>query len=204
VGISVLESDFRIPLGASDDMAGYAERLQFTQGQGPCLDAVSEGRTLVVGSDVIAERWPQFADALFGETSYRGVITLPLSIMSSTKGALDLFFVDETKVRSLRLADAADVSAAVVRALRDADGLEQPDASSEWTDDPMPSWLVGSAANHRRFVWFAIGMTMARFDVSGTDALALLRAYAYGHDELLDEVALDLVEGRLLLNEIQN
>jgi hypothetical protein len=47
-------------------------------------------------------------------------------------------------------------------------------------------------------------MTMARFDVSGTDALALLRAYAYGHDELLDEVALDLVEGRLLLNEIQN
>src|SRR4051794_10539556 len=38
-GISFYEDDFRVPLGASDEMTTLAERLQFTQGQGPCLDA---------------------------------------------------------------------------------------------------------------------------------------------------------------------
>ncbi|MDT4941190.1 MAG: hypothetical protein QOJ34_1279 [Pseudonocardiales bacterium] len=203
-GLSVLESDFRVPLGASSDMASHAERLQFTQGEGPCLDAVSEGHDVAAGAADLRRRWPQFADALFSETSYRAVITMPLSVTNSTRGALDLFFVDEARLGTLRLADTAHVSAAIVRALRDADALDRPVAQSEWTDEFIPGWLTGAAANHRRVVWFAVGMTMARFDVSGPDALALLRAYAYGHGDVLDEVAAALVEGRLHLKEIQN
>ena len=38
-GISVFADDYRVPLGASDNDASSAERLQFTLGEGPCLDA---------------------------------------------------------------------------------------------------------------------------------------------------------------------
>src|SRR6185437_11302048 len=38
-GISLLYDDFRVPLGASDDAASCAEQLQFTTGEGPCLQA---------------------------------------------------------------------------------------------------------------------------------------------------------------------
>src|SRR3954471_8525889 len=38
-GLSLLDNDFRVPIGATDDVAALAERLQFTIGEGPCLDA---------------------------------------------------------------------------------------------------------------------------------------------------------------------
>jgi hypothetical protein len=203
-GLSVLDGGFRVPLGASDDTASYAERLQFTQGQGPCLQAAREGQLVAAGSHELVHRWPQFADSLFAETPYRAVLTVPLSIMSATRGAMDLFLVDDADLTGVLLADAADVSAAVVHALRNADGRERHLASPDDEGGPLPSWLSGPTANQRRFVWLAVGMTMANFDVNADDALALLRAYAYGHNQLLDDVAVALVEGRLRLNEVRD
>jgi hypothetical protein len=202
-GLSVLDGGFRVPLGASDDTASYAERLQFTQGQGPCLEAALGGRPVVAGAADLRQRWPQFADVLFASTPYRAVLTVPLSIMSATRGALDLFLTDEADLTSVLLADAAEVSAAVVQALRTADEGEQRPAWPEDEGDRLPSWLAGPTANRRRFVWLAVGLVMATLDVSADDALSLLRAYAYGHNQLLDDVASALVDGRLRLNEIR-
>lgn len=203
-GLSVLDGGFRIPLGASDDTASYAERLQFTQGQGPCLDAAVGGQVVVAGSADLRHRWPQFADVLFASTPYRAVATVPLSIMSATRGALDLFLVDEAALTSGLVAEAADVSAAVVQALRTADGGGQPTRWPEDEGDRLPSWLAGPAANRRRFVWMAVGLAMATFDVNADDALSLLRAYAYGHNHVLDDVAAALVDGRLKPNQLRN
>jgi hypothetical protein len=203
-GLSILDGDFRVPIGASDDTASYAERLQFTQGQGPCLDAARDGQIVVARSDEIRRRWPQFADAMFAATPYRAVLTVPLSIMSATRGALDLFLAEDASLSGLLLADAAEVSAAVVQALRRADDRGERPASFEGDVEPLPSWLAGPAAKLRRFVWLAVGMTMARFDVNADDAVAMLRAFSYGRGEVLDAVAVDLVEGRLQLDEIGN
>jgi hypothetical protein len=44
-GISIfISSGHRVPLGASDDTAALAERLQFTSGEGPCLSAHATNR----------------------------------------------------------------------------------------------------------------------------------------------------------------
>jgi hypothetical protein len=203
-GLSVHDRGFRVPLGASDDTASYAERLQFTQGQGPCLDAGREAQIVVARSGDIRSGWPQFADALFAGTPYRAVVTVPLSMMSTTRGALDLFFVEEDGMSGLLLADVAQICAVVVEALRRADDHGQPTAQPEDEADPQPSWLTGPISNRRHFVWLAVGMAMATFDVGSEDALALLRAYSYGHGQLLDDVAGALIEGRLPLDQINN
>jgi hypothetical protein len=46
-------------------------------------------------------------------------------------------------------------------------------------------------------------MVMTKFELTAGDAIALLRSFAYGRDLLLDDLAGDLVEGRIGLGEIQ-
>src|ERR1700710_712461 len=60
-GLSVIDDSFRVPLGASDETATTAERLQFTTGEGPCLDAARSGRMVVTRGEEISRRWPRFA-----------------------------------------------------------------------------------------------------------------------------------------------
>jgi hypothetical protein len=58
-GIGVLaDPGMRVPLGASDEDAATAERLQFTVGEGPCLQAHSSARPVYTPAAVFAARWP--------------------------------------------------------------------------------------------------------------------------------------------------
>ena len=60
-----------------------------------------------------------------------------------------------------------------------------------------PSWLDSPAAERRALLWQAIGYVNAGLDVSGVDALALLRAYACTHGRDLDDVAEAVLDQRL-------
>jgi hypothetical protein len=202
-GFSVLDGDFRVPLGASDDVASLAERLQFTQGEGPCLDAARRGRALVADAEELSRQWPVFAHELLARTPFRGIMALPLAITDSTPGALDLYVTDVAALRSVPLADAAIVADCIVEALDFAAPVVPTKVEvSELPEDPVPSWLVGPSAQYRRLVWLAMGMAMSKFGITAPDALALLRAHAYGHDTVLDEVAAELVRGTLTLAEL--
>jgi hypothetical protein len=59
--------EWRIPVGASNNDAAVAERLQFTAAEGPCLDAQALDRPVLATETVLTQRWPQFAAALIGE-----------------------------------------------------------------------------------------------------------------------------------------
>ena len=201
-GISFIYDNFRFPLGASDQTSSTAEQFQFTQGEGPCLDAARTGQVLVAESTQIDRRWPSYAAELFARTPFRGVATIPISLAASTKGALDLFLIDERALASVRLADAVAVAEAVVEAL-DSFDAETPDAVDQATGQLVPSWLTGPSAQQRRYVWVALGMVMSRFRTSAPDALALLRSYAYGNGTDLDELALALVERRVTLDQLR-
>ena len=117
----------------------------------------------------------------------------------STNSKLDSLLTSS----ALSLADAAEVGMVAGEALRAGDDSNRMTGAVGEDADLLPSWITGSTANHRRFVWLAVGMTMATFDVTAADALALLRAYSYGHSELLDDIALALIEGRLEPGQIR-
>lgn len=202
-GLSVMENDFRIPLGASDEAASFAERLQFTQGEGPCLDAARTRQVVVADSGQIDGRWPSFAAELFAHTPFRGVATIPLSLAASTRGALDLYLIDEHALGSVPLADAVTIADAVVETLAASDSVTAP-AIDELTGLPTRSWLSAPSAQQRRFVWLAVGMVMSSSQTTAPDALALLRSYAYGHGTQLDDLAAALVDRRLTLDELQD
>jgi hypothetical protein len=199
-GLSLLKGEFRVPLGASDANAGIAERLQFTRGAGPCLEAARNGRMIVSVGEDLEQRWPVYAEDLADRTPYRAVISLPLPLTAAFSGALDLYLEDVADVRAVRLADAAVVTDDIVSALLLAQGIHS--ARSDWTDRPEPAWMHSAAAVDRTNVWIAMGMVMTRHDLFAPDALATLRAYAFAHDSDLDRVAAGLLDGTLDVDAI--
>jgi ANTAR domain len=201
-GLSVIDRDFRVPLGASDEMTTLAERLQFTHGEGPCLDAANDQHIQVGDPDVLYRSWPMFAQDLEEHTPFRAILALPLQISDTMRGALDLFFVDPGQIRAVSLADATTISDRIVEALAIARAVTGTEAPA-WSDEPEPAWLLGPAAEDRALVWVAIGMAMTRFDLTAQDALALLRSYSYGEGTVLDTVAAAVVNGDLDLAELQ-
>ena len=195
-GVSLFFSaDRRLPLGASDPVSATAERLQFTVGEGPCLTAHSTGRPVLADEAELHARWPGFADALAQRTAIRGVIALPLHGALEDIGALDLYVRSPGDIRGVSFADALTV----VREMTDEFATamaEQPHVESG------PAWLDAPSASRRAQVWQAVGMVNVGLELSTADALALLRAYAYGNDDDLDGVAGGLVQGRLTLDEL--
>jgi hypothetical protein len=69
------------------------------------------------------------------------------------------------------------------------------------SDEVLPEWY-SDVTSRRQDVWVAIGMVMGRRHQPGGDALAVLRGYAYSHDRSLDDVAADLIDGRLNVGDL--
>jgi hypothetical protein len=190
-GFSVLVAGGRSPLGASCAAAELAERLQFTAGAGPCLLAHASGQPVFVVEEDLRRRWPVFADQLVTRTPFRGVVSLPLRWATAGVGAMDLFFRDPGDVARLDVFDALAVGDLVVSALGDAA------LWSTWSEAEGPEWLHGPPAVRRAAVWTAVGHTCTALDVDSAPALELLRAHASATGRTTDDVAADLLSGRL-------
>jgi hypothetical protein len=193
-GISLFDGTFRVPLGGSDPTATHAERLQFTQGQGPCLTAALEMRTLVTDRATLEGNWPMFADVLFAQTPYRAVLTVPMVLGPGTRGAVDLFLHDPATLPRVRVADASRVTDQIADALRRVGAA--PSITGTFSTDE-PSWLESPTAQARTVVWLAMGTVLSRLDVTANDALALLRAYAFANETVVDDVAAAIVDGSI-------
>ena len=191
-GISVLSEEFRVPLGASDDHASSAERLQFTTGEGPCLSAARTHRPALSTEADMHARWPMFAEQLFTRTPYRGVMSVPLVHADTHIGAVDLYTRDPARLTTISALAAVSVADQIQAALFPHIHTPDPD-----TGQLRPVWLHGTAPRDRMRVWTAIGMLAAAADVTAPDALALMRGYAYTHDTTLDDLAAHLIDGTL-------
>ncbi|WP_233517366.1 GAF domain-containing protein [Geodermatophilus marinus] len=77
----------RAPTG---DLPREIDRLQERLGEGPCLDAVHEQRTVRIDDIEGEERWPRFPAEAAG-TGMRSMLSFQLFVTGSTLGALNLY-----------------------------------------------------------------------------------------------------------------
>ena len=181
----------RLPLGGSSDDAATAERLQFTVGTGPCLAAHHSGEPVFAMSDDLRRRWLPFAELLESRTPYRGVVALPLPLSLAGNIAIDLYFTDESDVPRLPVFEAIAVGALVTSALSEAA------IWSDWVPAHGPEWLRTPAARRRAMVWEALGRLSVTHGTDARGALDLLRAAASAAGRSIDDIAADLLSGRL-------
>lgn len=189
-----LGGDVAIPVGASDLASTAGEALQFTVREGPCFSAYSSGRAVLVpdldqrGSQAWSD-WPTYAEQLIRHTPYRAVFAFPLFKGGLPLGSVSLYST-AAGIPDF-LGEFTDIAACVTDRLFRAEPEADPGSAAE------PRWLNGPVAVRRRQVWLAQGLTIQANRITPAQALELLRAQAFSADRLLDDVAEDIVAGRL-------
>ena len=182
--------------GSSGESSRRLDSLQFTYGEGPCLDAVRGGAPMLVADldDPAETRWPAFTAAVL-RAGVSAVFALPVSLTSTPVGALDLYRgrpgqLDEQALTGGLL--AAELAALpLLDALAAHRGVLRRRQEDAWTQ-------LASLA--RVEVYQASGMLVGALDIDPTEALVRLRAYAFTHDMTAAEVAWQIVERRLPLD----
>jgi hypothetical protein len=191
-GVMLMSGD--IPGGSlctSDDVSHLIEDLQYTLGEGPCVDAYQQNRVVAEPdlADPWTARWLAFTPPAL-QAGVRAVFGFPLRVGTVRLGALNLYRDRPGPLGADQHADAlilADVTARWV--------LE---AQARTPDGAVPGELETGADFHFS-VHNAAGIVSVQENISITEALIRLRAFAYSHDRLLAEVAQDVIAHRLRL-----
>jgi hypothetical protein len=186
----------RTPIGASDPAASRAERLQFTHGTGPCLRAHDDGVAIGCDEADIARNWPLFHFSLVTETPFRSVLAVPLLPPLAPLVVLDLYFREPHALPETDRKDVEDVTIALTRAMVAAT-LGAP------VQEGHRGWWDGPDALRRARVWQATGMVNVALGLDAADALVTLKAHAFATGRVVDDVADDLVAGRLPLDRLR-
>ncbi len=191
-GIMLMSGDVpRGSVGTSDEVSGLIEELQYTLGEGPCVDAYQQDRVVAEPdlADPVTRRWVAFTPPVL-RAGVRALFGFPLRIGTVRLGALNLYRDRPGPLSGQQHADALALASMAARWVLEA----QAAASS----GAVPSQLE-TDADFRFVVHNAAGMISVQQAISVTDALIRLRAYAFSHDRLLSDVAQDVVDRKLRL-----
>jgi hypothetical protein len=183
--------------GSSGAAARAYDELQFTIGEGPCLDSVATRGPILIGdlakpSNV---RWPLYRPALL-DYKIRGVFAIPVVLAGEFVGALDLFRIQPGELPSDELAGAVVAAELAGAPLLD---LMDTDLQAAVNDPSSSSWADFNALS-RTEVSQATGMLVAQLEVEPAEALVRLRAHAYATNRSVTDVARDILDRRLRLD----
>ena len=181
-GITLLTGKEFATAAASDELTGRLDRLQYQAGEGPCLDAARQHKT-VRCDDLRAEaRWPRFARQAVG-LGVLSVLSIQLFAGEDSFGALNLYaanaaaFGPDSESTAILLASHAALAMAAARTQA---GLQ-------------------TALDSREVIGQAKGILMERYKITGVEAFGLLVASSQAVNRKLRDVAEHLVTtGQLL------
>ena len=189
-GIMLMCGDIaRGSLCTTNAVSALIEQLQYALGEGPCVDAYRHDRP-VLEPDLAhpaALRWPAFAGPAI-DAGVRAIFGFPLQVGAVRLGALNLYCDRPGPLTDEQHADAlvaADVAAQAILAL-------QANAPTGTLASELEA-----GADFQYVVHQASGMVAVQLDVRVGQALIRMKAYAFGNDRALTEVARDVVERRL-------
>jgi hypothetical protein len=179
---------------ATDEVGRYLADLQLTLGEGPSFDAYSAGGP-ALASDLADEesgrRWPTFASAAC-QAGAAAVFAFPLAVGAIRAGVLSLYRDRPGALSARQLGDALLFADTATLLLLNAQANRSP--AAETNGEPA------DFSRHRVEIDQATGMLTEQLGVNIADAFARLRAYAYGNELRLADVARDIVARRLRLH----
>jgi len=189
-GIMLMSGD--VPSGSActtNEVSQLIESLQFELGEGPCVDAYNQDRP-VLEPDLAAPettRWFAFTSTAV-KAGVRAIFGFPLNVGAVRLGALNLYcdqpgpLTDDQHADALVMADVAAQALLTMQANAPAGYL---------------ALELEAASDFQYVVYQASGMVAAQLEVSVGQALVRLRAYAFGQDRPLSEVADEVVHRTL-------
>jgi hypothetical protein len=183
-------------LGCSGPSARAYDELQFTLGEGPCLDSITLKTPVLVAdlADLDDNRWPIYGPAMLSHR-IRGVFAMPVLVAGEHIGALDFFRAEPGDLAAEYLTGA--IAAAELAGVPLLD-LMNDDLQAAVNDPESNAWAELHALS-RAEVSQATGMVVAQLGVDPAEALVRLRAHAYATGRSSTDVARDILDRRLRL-----
>jgi hypothetical protein len=191
-GAGVMLMGDEVPHGSlctSNKMSDLIEQLQYALGEGPCIDAYHQDRP-VLEPDLdrpSTPRWLAFAPPAI-EAGVRAVFGFPLQVGAVRLGALNLCCDRPGPLSDDQHADALVMAEVAAQAILVLQTGAPPDKLA---------LALEAGADFHYVVHQAAGMVAAQLEVRVGQALVRLRAYAFGNDRPLTEVAKDVVDKKL-------
>jgi hypothetical protein len=180
-------------LYSSDEVSALIEDLQFTLGEGPCIDALDYNRP-VLEPDLVSpaiQRWTIFTpQAIAGGA--RALFGFPLTVGSIRLGALNLYRDQTGPLSDQEHADSLVMAGLIARTILSIQADSPPGVLATQLE---------TGANLRLGVHQASGMVSVQLGISVSDALILLRGYSFRMDISIDEVANRVVDRRLRFDD---
>lgn len=184
VGVTLLEPGRPPTVVVSDPFVRKVDDIQYGLGEGPCITAAAERRTVRSGALGADRTWPRFGPRA-RDLGVNSVVSLPLVLDDDVLGALnvyahgfDVFTPHAAEVGELFAVPAA-VAVHNVRLLLRAQLLAQQ---------------LQTALGSRAVIDRAIGITMSRHGGDAEEAFARLREISQHTNTKLSAVAQTLVD----------
>ena len=176
-------------IAASSARFRLLEEVQFTMGEGPCIEAYA-ARSPILEPDLLGSgirRWPLYAPAA-GAEGVSAVFALPIQIGAARLGVLDLYRYEAAPLTPEALADGLGLGRICLDTLLSAD---IGNAGEDLADGLGAAFGLNSAA------YQAQGAIMVQLGISLADAMVRLRAHAYATDRPISDVARDVLDGTI-------
>jgi len=189
-GVMLMSGD--APQGSlctTNAVSAVIEELQYTLGEGPCVDAYQLDRAVLEPdlADPRTPRWFAFTPKAV-QAGVRAVFGFPLRVGGVRLGALNLYRDGPGPLTGDQHADALVMADVVARWVLDVQAGAPPSALADEIEVGSEFYFV---------VHNAAGAVSAQLGCSITEAMVRLRAYAFSHDRMLHEVARDVVARKL-------
>lgn len=182
-GLTLLEADRPQTVVATDAFVTEVDDVQYGLGEGPCLSAVAEGRTVTSGNLGGDARWPRFGPSA-GRLGVHSVLSVPLLVDARPIGVLNIYarprdsFSPDAGRFGEAFAGPAAVSVANAQALARAERLVGQ---------------LSDALSSRAEIDQAIGIVMSRSGGTAEEAFTRLRVASQQRQVKLHQVARELV-----------
>lgn len=179
VGVALLEDGRLGCLASTSSFVRDIDDAQYGTMQGPCVTAAAENRTVVAGSMIEQERWPDLRPQI-ASMGVHSALSIPLTVADVVIGTLNVYarrhnaFDDDAAARGEQYAGPA------AAALHQASLLRRARLVTE---------RIGAAMERRTIVNRTVGLLMAQDGVESAEALAMLEATAETRSEDLGSVA---------------
>jgi hypothetical protein len=193
---------------ATDTMARKLDELQYTIGEGPCVDAyLYDNPQFYAELDNVAQtsRWPTFASAAT-RLGVHALFALPIPDGRRPMGVLELYRRTAGSLTAAENASAGACAAAISRLLQSNwDEHVSHFGSAEMAIDAAASTSAafGEPAGvfTRAQIHVAGGMVAIQLGTNADEGVDRLRAYAYARGRPISSVAADIIARRLTLHD---
>jgi hypothetical protein len=183
-GLTLLEDDRADTIVASADFVKEVDAIQYGLGQGPCITAAAEGRTVMSGSLHGEKRWPRFGPRV-AELGVHSVLSLPLMGPQGALGAMNVYGYarDSFDQRAIELGELFAVPAAI--SVRNAQVLAQAKRVAA---------RLQTALTSRSVIDQALGILISRSGCTADEAFAKLVAMSQADNHKVSAIAQQMVD----------